>query len=51
MTGRSDGDAGADADADASDKYRRLSEETAHRVIRFVRACKAVSPDELRQML
>ena len=35
----------------AFDKYYNLSDETAHRVIRFVKSCKAVSKADLQRML
>lgn len=35
----------------AFDKYYGLTEETAHRVIRFVKSCKAVSKADLQRML
>jgi uncharacterized protein (DUF2336 family) len=35
----------------AFSKYRNLTEDTAHRVIRFVKSCKAISKADLQRML
>jgi uncharacterized protein (DUF2336 family) len=40
-----------DAEKMAFKKYYSMSEETAHRVINFVKACKAVSKADLQRML
>jgi uncharacterized protein (DUF2336 family) len=45
------GQAGEDKMKAAFRKYFSLSEETAHRVINFVKACKAVSKADLQRML
>lgn len=49
MTGRMDAD--RPMYDPAAEKYAHLSTETAHRVVRFVKACKAVSKAELQHML
>ena len=49
MTGKAG--TAASATDPAAEKYARLSTETAHRVVRFVKACKTVSPSDLRRML
>ncbi|HXF88704.1 MAG TPA: DUF2336 domain-containing protein [Xanthobacteraceae bacterium] len=48
MLGVSDDDTGRKA---AFDKFYNLSEETAQRVLRFVKSCKAVSKADLQRML
>jgi len=49
LTGR--GEPHLASDSAAADKYARLTVDTAHRVVQFVKACKMVSRSELRQML
>ena len=49
MTGQTGQDAAAEKQA--FKKYFSLSDETAHRVINFVKACKAVSKADLQRML
>lgn len=48
MMGVADDGAGRKA---AFDKFYNLSEESAQRVLRFVKSCKAVSKADLQRML